>query len=154
MQTVELVGGFSTEAEADGMLGLTATMFPDWDIVDRQKVNLGFEDGGPIVVRIAGSDLFGTNTAELNSDYFGTVDQLAAFLVANPGTRVTIIGYGADGSLDQAALAEDRAATGARRLRQAGVPSAVIDIVEVGEQTPVLSTGLETSPQSLDFLIS
>ena len=149
-----LAGGFSTDIEADGMLRLAATVFPDWDIIDRQNVNAGFEDGGPIVARLTGPDLFGFDDAELNSYYFGAIDQLAAFLIANPGTRVTIVGYEADKSLERSSLTEDRAASGARRLRQAGVPSAVIDIVEVGEQEPASSTAPEAGFGSLDFLIS
>lgn len=149
-----LSGGFSTDSEADSMTELASIIFPGWNIDDRQQVNPGFEDVGPIIARVQGRRLFTPGSIDVNPEFHSAIDQLAVFLVANPGSQVTVVGYAEDDSEDAAALASDRTARVAQRLRTAGLPTTSINIIGPGEEPPAPPRGLSPSAGAIDFYVS
>lgn len=103
--------------------------------LDGGVVRMLTETGGAVL-----DDLrFNTGSADLGNDTFASLAELAAWLVANPGHRVTLVGHtDTDGPLAaNVALSKRRAASVARRLVTAyNVPSGQVTAEGVGFLAP------------------
>lgn len=81
---------------------------------------------------------FDFDRSTISSSYYGILDKHAAFLVKNPGQRVTVEGHCDSRGTPEynIALGERRAKSVATYLQNAGVSSSQISVVSYGEEKP------------------
>lgn len=82
---------------------------------------------------------FDFDRSTIGSEYYGILDKHAAFLVKNPGQRVTVEGHCDSRGTPEynIALGERRAKSVATYLQNAGVSSSQISVVSYGEEKPL-----------------
>lgn len=143
--SVQLVGGFATDAEADETLTLASAVFPGVDIVDDQLVDDSYGPVEGITFRLSAADLFGYNSDNINGTYLPVIDQLAAAMVAADTWKVQVTGHTDDtGPADgNQRLSEGRAQAAANRLIAQGVSTDRITVLGLGEDRPIETNSTE-----------
>lgn len=147
-QSVRLVGGVSSEADADAVVDLTETIFANLEIEDLQLVDDSFAEfdaSDSLKFRLSAPDLFGYNSATLNAAYLPLIDSLAATLVDNESWEVEVSGHTDDTgpAPGNQRLSEGRSASAAQRLIDQGVPASRVSSIGRGEDQPVATNDTE-----------
>ncbi|QID19622.1 OmpA family protein [Nitrogeniibacter mangrovi] len=103
------------------------------------KVGVTEQPDGSVKLDIPGAVLFETNSARLNPDFQGTLNQIAGTLNEHPNATVTVVGH-TDSTGSEAynmKLSQDRAQSVTTYLASRGVAPARMTATGQGESMPV-----------------
>ena len=89
---------------------------------------------------------FDFDRSDLTADARNALAAKLAVLLANPGTRLRIVGHADERGSDEynLALGLERAAAAKRYLTQRGVPADLISVISMGEEQPVCGESTES----------
>ncbi len=157
--SIKLVGGLTSDSDADEVLDLVESFFPGIVVEDLQVVDPSFSDTETWKFRLSAPDLFAYNRDNLNATYLPLIDQLAEAAVLAGTWTIEVSGHtDASGpSPGNQRLSEGRAQSAAQRLVTQGVSAVQVTSIGRGEDEPVATNDTEEGKlanRRVEFLVT
>lgn len=157
--SIKLVGGVTSDSDADEVLDLVESVFPGIAVEDLQIVDATFSETDTWKFRLSAPDLFGYNSDNLNATYLPLIDQLAEAAVLAGTWTIEVSGHTDDSgpAPGNQRLSDRRASVAAQRLVTQGVSSGQVTSIGRGEDEPVATNDTEAGRlknRRVEFLIT